>query len=329
MITSGLVYVCHPAERGLTRMRFNPKARVDRGQVDSRGGSGGLGGGLGGGGMRLPIPTGGGGKMGLGTLVIIILFVVISMCTGNGVVPGVGGGSDGGDAARSDCQTGADANEDPYDCGIDLLTTSIQDYWSRAYPDQTGDQYRVTRTVKYSGQTSSGCGTASSAMGPFYCPNDLGVYVDTSFMQGMLQGQLGARGGAFALAYVLAHEYGHHVENQLGVLGRVRTQQGPRSDAVRVELMADCLAGTWAKDASTTRDQNGEVIIEDLTQDDIARAIDAAQAVGDDRIQKRSSGRVSPEQWTHGSAEQRVHWFNVGLEEGTIEACNTFAPGAL
>jgi predicted metalloprotease len=310
-------------------MRFNPKARVDPGQIDSRGGGGG--GGLGGGGMRLPIPTGGGGKLGVGGIVVIILFVVISMCTGNGVIPG--GGSDPaaqqGSQGSTSCQTGADANQDPYNCGIDLLTTSIQDYWSRAYPDQTGQQYQQIQTVKYSGQTSSGCGTASSAMGPFYCPNDQRVYIDTSFMQQMLEGQLGAEGGAFALAYVLAPEYGHHIEDQLGILGKIRTQQGAKSDSVKVELMADCLAGSWAKSATTTKDADGNVIIQDLTQDDIARAIDAAQAVGDDRIQKQSSGRVNPEAWTHGSSEQRTHWFNVGLEEGTIEACNTFAPGAL
>lgn len=308
-------------------MRFNPKARVDPGQIDSRGGGGG---GLGGGGMRLPIPTGGGGRMGVGTIVVIILFVVISMCTGNGVIPGGDSGNPAGSRGGSDqCQTGADANDDPYNCGIDLLTTSIQDYWSRAYPQQTGKDYREIQTVKYQGQTSSGCGTASSQMGPFYCPNDERVYIDTGFMQQMLEGQLGAKGGAFALAYVLAHEYGHHVEDQLGILGQIRTQQGAKSDSVKVELMADCLAGAWAKSATTTKDASGEVIIQDLTQDDIARAIDAAQAVGDDRIQKQSSGRVNPEAWTHGSSEQRKHWFNVGLEQGTIEACNTFAPGAI
>jgi predicted metalloprotease len=128
---------------------------------------------------------------------------------------------------------------------------------------------------------------------------------------------------------VIAHEYGHHVENLLGVLGKSRTQQGPRSDSVKIELMADCFAGMWAKGAQLTTDAAGERIIEELTQDDIARAIDAAQAVGDDRIQRRSSGRVNPEAWTHGSAEQRVHWFNVGLKEGSLEACNTFMPGAL
>ena len=283
--------------------------------------------------MRLPIPTGGGGKFGLGTIVMIILFVVLTQCTGLSIPGGDGSttgttSGTGTDTGSADCRTGADANESEA-CAIALLTTSIQDYWAQVYEKQKGQPYQDTKTVTFSGATQSGCGQASSRMGPFYCPNDLQVYIDTSFTDDMLEGQLGAKGGTFALAYVLAHEYGHHVENLLGVLGQVRTQQGPKSDAVKVELMADCLGGMWAGHAQETVDQDGNRIIEDLTEDDIARAVDAAQAVGDDRIQERSQGRVNPEQWTHGSAEQRVHWFNVGLKEGSLEACDTFAPGAL
>jgi uncharacterized protein len=310
-------------------MRFNPKARIDQSQVENRGG-GGLGGGLGGGGMRLPIPSGGGGKMGLGTIVMIVLFVILTQCTSLNV-PGTGSGGTGTNATGTtadSCKTGEDANNSQ-DCAIDLITNSVQNYWSQAYEQQIGQPYQDIRTVKYSGQTTSGCGTASSSMGPFYCPNDKLVYLDTSFMQDMLQGQLGAKGGPFALAYVIAHEYGHHVQDELGILGKIRTQQGETSDSVKTELMADCLAGAWAKSAQTTTDADGNKIIEDLTQDDIARAIDAAQAVGDDRIQKQTSGRVNPDSWTHGSSEQRVHWFNVGLEKGTIEACNTFSAGSL
>jgi uncharacterized protein len=310
-------------------MRFNPKARIDQSQVENRGG-GGLGGGLGGGGMRLPIPSGGGGKMGLGTIAVIVLFVILTQCTSLNV-PGTGSGGTGTNATGTtadSCKTGEDANNSQ-DCAIDLITNSVQNYWSQAYEQQIGQPYQDIRTVKYSGQTTSGCGTASSSMGPFYCPNDKLVYLDTSFMQDMLQGQLGAKGGPFALAYVIAHEYGHHVQDELGILGKIRTQQGETSDSVKTELMADCLAGAWAKSAQTTTDADGNKIIEDLTQDDIARAIDAAQAVGDDRIQKQTSGRVNPDSWTHGSSEQRVHWFNVGLEKGTIEACNTFSAGSL
>jgi predicted metalloprotease len=307
-------------------MRFNPRARIDERQIDDREGqgSGGLGGGLGRGSrLPLPIPGGGGGRIGLGTVLVIVLYGVVQMCAGNDLVPGTGGSDGSGGSGSSTCRTGADANRDQ-DCAIDLFTNSVQDYWVDALPRQANMDYRVIQTVKYTGQTSSGCGTAQSAMGPFYCPNDERVYIDQSFMDDMLRGDLGARGGPFALGYVIAHEYGHHVEDQLGVLGRLRTQQGPKSDSVRVELMADCLAGVWAKSAGTTEEADGNVLITDLTRDDVARAIDAAQAVGDDRIQKRSSGRVDREAWTHGSSAQRIHWFETGMQQGTISACNTF-----
>ncbi len=275
--------------------------------------------------MRLPIPGGGGGKMGLGTLVIVILFVVISQVMGVDLNGGGGTPSAGGDrTSENECRTGADANESVA-CSIDLFTTSVQNYWKSAYPEETGEEYDVVRTVRFEGSTSSGCGPASSDMGPFYCPNDGLVYLDTTFFTEMLEGRLGAKGGPFAIGYVVAHEYGHHVEDQLGVLGRIRTQKGPRSDAVRVELMADCLAGVWARGAQETRDDQGQAIIAELTQDDIKLAIDAAQAVGDDRIQQRSGGRVDTDSFTHGSSDQRMRWFNKGLSGGTIRGCDTFA----
>ena len=297
-------------------MRFNPKARADEGQIESRaGGSGGSGSGFG-----LPIPSGGGGRLGAGGLIVVIVYVAFQLLAGNSVIPGTG---DDSTATTSEQCTGAMANKD-LDCGIDLFTTSIQDYWSKALPEQRSIDYQPIVTVKYTGQTSSGCGTAQSAMGPFYCPTDKRVYIEKSFMTDMLEGQLGAKGGPFALGYVVAHEYGHHIEDQLGILDRMRTRQGATSDSVKVELMADCLAGAWAKNASTTEDANGNVIIEDLTRDDVARAIDAAQAVGDDRIQQESGGRVDQESWTHGSSAERVHWFDIGMDRGTITACNTF-----
>ena len=309
-------------------MRFNPRARIDTSQVEDRsGGGGGFGGGLGGGGMRLPIPSGGGGRVGLGTVVVVIIYLVIQAIGGNNPIPGGGDGGSSNVVAGS-CQTGEDANRDQ-NCAIKLLTNSIQNYWAQTLPDQHGTQYVDIKTITFSGSTDSGCGRASAAMGPFYCPNDQRVYLDRSFMDQMLTGELGAQGGSFALAYVLAHEYGHHIEDQLGILGQLRTQQGPKSDSVKLELMADCLGGMWAKDAQRTTDALGQIIISDLTADDISRAVNAAQAVGDDRIQKRSSGRVNPEQWTHGSSAERVHWFNTGLKEGSLKACNTFAPGAL
>ena len=184
------------------------------------------------------------------------------------------------------------------------------------------------RTSSAATASSSVCCNASAAVGPFYCPQDQSVYIDLEFFD-QLRTRFGAKGGPFAEAYVLAHEYGHHVENLLGVLGKARQGSGPQSDGVKIELMADCLAGMWAKDATTTKDEHGEVIIEDLTEEDIARALDAAKVVGDDYIQERSGGRSNPESWTHGSSEQRMKWFNVGLQEGSMQACDTWRAGAL
>jgi uncharacterized protein len=298
-------------------MRFNPKARIDQSQIETR-----SGGGLGGGGMRMPIPSGGGGKIGLGTVVIIILFVVLTQCTG---LLDAGSGGGGGDtAAENTCRTGADANKSE-DCAVDLFTNSVQNYWADAYPRDTQQAYEPVKTVRFQGSTDSGCGQASQQMGPFYCPNDRLVYLDTTFFDDMLQGELGAKGGPFAIGYVIAHEYGHHIEDQLGILGQMKTVRGPKSDSVRAELMADCLAGAWAASAQKTTDATGQPIISELTQDDVKRAIDAAQAVGDDRIQKRASGRVDTESFTHGTAAQRVRWFNRGMEQGTIKGCDTFS----
>ncbi len=298
-------------------MRFNPKARIDQSQIETR-----SGGGLGGGGMRLPVPSGGGGKIGLGTIVVVVLLVVLTQCTGMDLLGT--GGSAGDSPGTNTCQSGADANQSE-DCAVDLFTNSVQSFWSQAYPDQTGRQYDVVKTVRFQGSTDSGCGQASTDMGPFYCPNDQMVYLDSTFFDDMLQGQLGAKGGPFAIGYVIAHEYGHHVEDQLGILGRMRTVRGPKSDSVRAELMADCLAGVWAGAAQKTTDADGNAIITELTPDDVKRAIDAAQAVGDDRIQKRTSGRVDTDSFTHGTAAQRVRWFNRGMEQGTIKSCDTFA----
>ena len=307
-------------------MRFNPRARIDQSQIQTRRGGGG------GGGMGLPFPGGGGGgrrggRMGVGTIVLVILFVVLSQCMGVGLPGGGGGGVAGGGGSTevtNECRTGADANASDA-CAIDLFTNSVQDFWVRTYPEQVGREYEVVQTVRFEGSTDSGCGQASSEMGPFYCPNDRLVYLDTTFFDDMLEGQLGAQGGPFAIGYVIAHEYGHHVEDQLGVLGRIRTQQGPKSDAVRVELMADCLAGMWAAGAQETRDSAGNAIFSDLTQEDITLAIDAAEAVGDDRIQQRGAGRVNTDSFTHGSAAQRVRWFNQGMSQGTVRGCDTFA----
>ncbi len=310
--------VCKP-----TGMRFNPKSRLDSSQVQVRRGGGGGRAGRGGG---LPIPMGVGGRGGLGGVVLIILvYVVVQALSGGG-----GGGSTGRsgvDASQVeglDCRTGADANNSEQ-CALVADVNDIQAFWTQALPEQADTAYTRSLAVFFTGSTSTGCGGATAQVGPFYCPVDKQVYLDTSFFRDMLQGDLGAQGGPFSEAYVLAHEYGHHVQDLLGTMGRVRTQKGPQSDSVRLELQADCYAGMWTRSATEVEDADGEVFILDLTQDDIARALDAAAAVGDDRIQQRSGGRVDPESWTHGSARARMHWFETGLSEGTLEACDTFA----
>ncbi|MEJ7705996.1 MAG: neutral zinc metallopeptidase [Nocardioidaceae bacterium] len=310
-------------------MKFNSKARLDRSQVQDRRGTRSTGGGFpgpGGSGGGLPggMPVGGG--IG-GIILMVIIFFVASQCGGG--VPGLGGGSgDTQDATSDQCLTGADTDEQ--DCRVLASVNSIQAFWEEALPDQAGVDYETVQYVTFSGGTESQCGQASSAMGPFYCPVDRLVYVDLTFFEDMLVGQLGGSGGDFAEAYVMAHEYGHHVQDLLGTLSKAQSGgAGPTSGSVRVELQADCFAGVWGNHATTVENADGEVLIEDLTDEDISEAIDAATAVGDDRIQQRSGGQVDEESWTHGSAEQRVRWFQTGYEAGDISACDTFATSSL
>ncbi|MGN6578105.1 MAG: KPN_02809 family neutral zinc metallopeptidase [Nocardioides sp.] len=308
-------------------MRYNPKARLDRSQMEVRSGGGRSGGG------GFPGLGGGGGGMrvggGIGGLVILIIIVLLQTQLGGGGGSPSAGPQDGGSTVSLDkCRTGADANQDR-DCSLLADVNAIQAYWAQALPKQTGTQYQEAVTTVFSGSTDTGCGGATADVGPFYCPVDKHVYLDKTFFRDMLQGQLGAKGGLFSEAYVLAHEYGHHVQDLLGTLGKVRTQRGPQSDAVRLELQADCFAGVWTKYATEVPDENGQPYILDLTDQDIANALDAARAVGDDRIQQRTSGRVNPDQWTHGSAEQRMRWFKKGMSSGTVRGCDTFGASSL
>jgi predicted metalloprotease len=175
---------------------------------------------------------------------------------------------------------------------------------------------------------STACGSATSAVGPFYCPGDQTVYLDTGFYD-ELRNRFDAEGGPLAQMYVVAHEFGHHIQNLQGTMDSIeRGDTGPTSDAVRLELQADCFAGAWAGEASTVPDDSGTPFLKPITKAQVADALNAAASIGDDRIQESTQGQVNPEAWTHGSSEQRQQWFETGFEQGAA-ACDTFAAGAL
>lgn len=290
-------------------MTFNDDARLDSSKV-RRGGRGGTG-----------VAVGG------GTLLVLFLVSQLLGVDLTGLAPATdpGAGSGSGDSTVENCETGADANAN-VDCRMVGAYTSLDDYWAEAFPD-LGGQYASPGMYLESGTWQTGCGTASSAMGPFYCPPDQSIYVDTSFFE-VLTGQLGADGGPLAEMYVVAHEWGHHLQNLGGIMDRIdRQDTGPTSDGVRLELQADCFAGAWAQNAQSTQDAEGTTLLEPFTEEQLASAMDAAATVGDDHIQSSQGGSVNPEQWTHGSSESRQKWFLQGYENGP-GACDTFAAGA-
>lgn len=309
-------------------MRFNPKARLDTGRMrDVRGGGrsgGGLGGsGFGGGGRgQVPVPT---GLIGRGGILGIV--VVIGVVLYNSFIAG-GGTSSSFDASRmadtgrySSCTTG-DAANNSSDCARVAVENSLYSFWST----ELGSRFQPEKAVEtFDGSTDTGCGPATSDVGPFYCPVDQVIYLDTTFFDDVLEKQLGGPDGGFVEAYVLAHEYGHHIQNLLGTMSKVKTQQGPNSDSVRLELQADCYAGMWAHSATTTQDADGQALFSELTDQDIALALQAAASVGDDRIQQKTSGQVDEETWTHGSASARERWFQTGFQDGSLQDCDTFA----
>jgi predicted metalloprotease len=273
-------------------------------------------------GMSLP---GGAGGLGIGTIVILGLVGWALGIDPRILIGGAEMMTGGGSGYQQQQQGRQGAPQDEAGRFASAILGNTEDVWNTVLPQQANRQYQAPKLVLFSDATRSGCGGAQSAMGPFYCPLDQTVYIDLSFFEEM-QRRFRA-GGDFANAYVLAHEVGHHVENQLGILPRVqeRQQQVGRAEAnqlsVRVELMADCLAGVWAHH-SNQRWQS-------LEQGDIEEAIRAAEAIGDDRLQKQSQGRVVPDSFTHGSSEQRMRWLTTGLKTGQVQACDTFRASKL
>ena len=267
--------------------------------------------------------TGGGGGFQFGGLHIgvggaIILLILSFVFKTNLFTLLSGGGAASGPAEVRQPDRGPNASERPLVAFVSFALDDTQKTWTQLLPDQTGKPYRHAKLVLFRDSTQSGCGGARSATGPFYCPEDERVYIDLGFFD-ELNRRFGAP-GQFAQAYVVAHELGHHVQKLLGIEGQVHQMQENNSReanplSVKLELQADCFAGIWAHSTQ----QRGL-----LEKGDVESALGAASAVGDDRLQKRSTGHVSPESFTHGTSQQRMHWFTTGLNNGTVAACNTF-----
>jgi predicted metalloprotease len=299
---------------------------------DRRGQGGGMfggGGGFGrGGGIPIPIPGGraGGGIGGLG-LVLIIAFIAIQMCSG-----GFGGGGGGGDGGLGGGVGGLqaearDASLPPADEQEEFIRSVVQDIqevWAEAF-QAAGRDYEETTLVLFEDGVNTACGAASSQSGPFYCPGDRKVYLDLSFFR-ELATRFGAPGD-FAQAYVIAHEFGHHVQTILGINESVRREQQANPNqandlSVGMELQADCFAGVWAHSIWT---EPGEGTVTEITEQDIQEGLDAAAAVGDDRILEQAGREVNPDLFTHGTSEQRMRWFQTGFRAGSADACDTFS----
>jgi predicted metalloprotease len=279
--------------------------------VDRRGG-----GGFGGPG-RIIFPTGRGGRTagigGIGAIVLILIALFFGIDPSM-ILSGGGGGSIAPEQRGPETAEEAELRD-----FVSAVLGDTEQTWNAIFEAQ-GSDYQEPRLVLFSGAVRSACGFADAAVGPFYCPPDQQVYLDTSFFADM-ERKLGAAGD-FAAAYVVAHEVGHHVQNQLGIMDRVNEVRGSVSGeranqlSVMMELQADCFAGVWANHAQTQRNA--------LEPGDIEEGLNAAAAVGDDRLQRRSQGYVVPESFTHGTSEQRVAWFRRGLETGDPDSCDTF-----
>lgn len=289
-------------------MRWQGRRESDNVE-DRRGDSTGSSGGLGGGGFRVPRGKGG---------LILLVVVLVAGYYGVDLTPLLNGEAPVGQTQPQSQQVNS-PEDNQMAKFTSVILASTEDTWSQLF-QKMGKQYQDPKLVLYRGATRTGCGTGQSVMGPFYCPADKTVYIDLSFYQEM-KDKLGADGD-FAQGYVVAHEVGHHVQNLLGIEPKIRQMQQGASKAeqnrlsVKMELQADCFAGVWGHFM-----QNQQV----LEQGDLEEALNAAQAIGDDRLQQQSQGRVIPDSFTHGTSEQRYTWFKRGFDSGNPNSCNTFA----
>jgi predicted metalloprotease len=287
-------------------MTFNEGSDISGGRTSRRGRNTALG--LGGG--------------GLGVVAIVLIGQLLGVDLSGLVGAGGPAAPSGPDSSLEQCQTGEDANEN-LDCRMKGAAASLEVFWN----DTLADGATPTQIQLFTGGTNTGCGSASSAVGPFYCPTDQVIYIDTAFFD-QLRTQFGSSGGPLAQLYVVGHEWGHHIQNITGIMSNLNLQDtGPTSDGVRLELQADCFAGAWIAAASTTEDENGVPFLKPPTDAELRDALSAAAAVGDDNIQEQTQGQVQPETWTHGSSESRQKWFQIGYTEGA-SACDTFAASA-
>ena len=289
-------------------MTFNDDARINSSKIGRRGKAGAAVGGVG--------------------IVGVIAYFAIQLLFPGVDLSGVAGGGQQGptgpDAPLAECEniSGAEAQK-TVDCRLAGAALSMSAYWEKALPE-LGGTYEDPETLLFTDSVSTGCGNATSATGPFYCPPDKSIYIDTAFYE-QLTSRLGANEGSLAEMYVLAHEWGHHIQNIGGIMEGLDMQNaGPESDGVRLELQADCFAGAWVRDATDAEGSNGVAYLKEPTQQEINDALSAAAAVGDDRIQESTQGQVNPETWTHGSSEQRQKWFEIGRAKGA-GACDTFS----
>ncbi len=290
-------------------MTFNDNVRIDTGRVSKRSGGARRGGMIAGGGAG-----------------IVLLLALGSQLLGVNLMPfapaveqalGGGGSAQEQEVALTGCETGADANED-VECRMAATSDALNRYWET----QVGNYRAPGDVVLFTGQTQSACGAASSATGPFYCPADEAIYLDVAFFE-TLRSDYGASDGSLSQMYVLAHEWGHHISNLIGSLQNVGRETGPASGSVRLELQADCFAGAWVQNASSVPDDQGVPFLKPVTRQEIADAMSAAAAVGDDHIMESAGVEVNPERFSHGTSEQRQRWFQTGYEQGPT-ACGTF-----